>query len=75
MKPSCGLGGAALPGCVPAASADLAVPSALAEGGGSSEPRTPQPPKPRQSPAASRAATIAFGVNDTRMSPTTPLWR
>lgn len=46
MKSSCGLGGAAEFSPEAPASADLATPSADADGGGSSGPRTPHPAIP-----------------------------
>ena len=48
-------------------SADLARAAALAPGGGSSEPRTPQAAKPRHSAASTSASDDAFdGVNVTQ---------
>lgn len=47
MKPRCGLGVAAELAPAAPASAEFAVPSALASGGASSEPRMPQPASAR----------------------------
>src|SRR4029078_1734382 len=68
MKPSCGFGGAAESGCVPADSADFAVPLALASGGGSSAPRTPQAARPSDRAATAMPTPMPFVVNLTRTS-------
>src|SRR5436190_2091592 len=65
MKSSCFLGGAADPGCVPADSADFDLPDVLS--GESSDPRTPQAPSARQTPARTRPATKPLTVDVTRM--------